>query len=97
VEFGVLRANGWTRANVMHLILAESAVLGVAGGVSGCLVGWLGTHVVNWWFPSRVHLYASPSLLLISLAFSTALGMTGGLYPAWWAVRRSPMEAIRHG
>ena len=98
VEFGVLRANGWTRANVMHLILAESAVLGVAGGVSGCLVG-LARHSRGelGGFPARVHLYASPSLLLISLAFSTALGMVGGLYPAWWAVRRSPMEAIRRG
>lgn len=97
VEFGVLRANGWSRANVMHLIVAESAVLGFAGGVSGCVVGWIGTQVVNWWFPAKVHLYASPSLLVISLAFSTALGMTGGLYPAWWAVKKSPMEAIRRG
>jgi putative ABC transport system permease protein len=97
VEFGVLRANGWSRRNVIHLILAESAVLGLAGGVSGCLLGVIGTHVVNWWFPSKAHLYASPALLVASLAFSTLLGMMGGLYPAWWAVRQSPMEAIRRG
>ena len=40
---------------------------------------------------------ASPGLLLFSLVFSTALGMSGGLYPAYWAVRMSPMEAIRRG
>jgi putative ABC transport system permease protein len=97
VEFGVLRANGWSRANVMRLIVAESALLGCGGGLSGCLVGWAGTLLVNWWLPSKANLYAGPSLLLWSLLFSTALGMLGGLYPAWWAVQRSPMDAIRRG
>jgi len=97
VEFGVLRANGWSRVNVMHLILAESAVLGLAGGISGCLAGWLGTQLVNGWFPTRANLYASPTVLVCSLAYSILLGMLGGLYPAWWAVKRSPMEAIRRG
>jgi putative ABC transport system permease protein len=97
VEFGVLRANGWSRVNVIYLIVAESAVLGFAGGMSGCLAGWLGTLAVNGWFPSRAHLFASPTVLTCSLIYSVALGMLGGLYPAWWAVKRSPMEAIRRG
>jgi putative ABC transport system permease protein len=53
--------------------------------------------VVNWCFPDRVHLYAGPGLLMFSLAFSTFLGVTGGVYPAWMAARLSPMEAIRRG
>lgn len=97
VEFGILRANGWSRGEVMRLILAESAWLGGAGGLSGCLVGWLGTNAANWTFPDRVHLYAGPSVLLLSWLFGLGLGMVGGLYPAWWAVKRSPMEAIRRG
>jgi putative ABC transport system permease protein len=97
VEFGVLRANGWSRRQVMHLVLAESALLGLAGGASGCLFGWTATHVVNWWFRHRIYLYASPSLLVVCLAFSIVLGMAGGLYPAWWSVQRSPMDAIRRG
>ena len=36
-------------------------------------------------------------LLASSLAFSTLLGMMGGVYPAWMAARLSPMEAIRRG
>ena len=97
VEFGVLRANGWSSWDVLRLITWESALLGIMGGVLGCASGCLVVQVVNWTFPTKVHLFASPGLLLFSLIFSTALGMSGGLYPAYWAVRMSPMEAIRRG
>ncbi|MDX1968804.1 MAG: ABC transporter permease [Planctomycetaceae bacterium] len=96
-EFGVLRANGWSARDVMRLILAESAVLGILGGICGCSLGYLGTLVMNAQFPTKLNLYASPGVLLLSLFFSTVLGMIGGLYPAWWSVRRSPMDAIRRG
>ncbi len=97
IEFGVLRANGWSSWDVLRLITWESALLGAMGGVLGCACGCLVVQVVNWTFPTKVHLFASPGLLLFSLLFSTGLGMLGGLYPACWAVRMSPMEAIRRG
>lgn len=97
IEFGVLRANGWTARDVLKLIVAESAVLGFCGGVTGCILGWLGTFVVNWYFAAKIYLYASPPLLLISLLFAMALGILGGVYPAIMAVRMSPIDAIRRG
>jgi len=97
IDFGILKANGWSRRDVMMLITCESAVLGIAGGVLGCLLGLAGTEFVNNTWPDRLQLYASPQLLLFSLGFSTVLGILGGLYPATWAMRLSPMEAIRRG
>ena len=97
IEFGVLKANGWSSWDVLRLITWESALLGIVGGVLGCVLGWSAVQIVNWWFPTKAHLYASPGLLLFSLGFSTLLGVVGGLYPAYWAVRMSPMEAIRRG
>lgn len=97
IEFGVLKANGWSAWDILKLITWESALLGVVGGVCGCTLGWAAAQFMNWLLPDRLHLYASPGLLLFSLGFSTVLGMVGGLYPAWWAVRMSPMEAIRRG
>ncbi len=96
-EFGVLKANGWSAWDILRLITWESALLGVFGGFCGCGLGWGVVQLTNWLLPTKLHLYASPSLLLFSLGFSTVLGMVGGLYPAWWAVRMSPMEAIRRG
>lgn len=97
IEFGVLRANGWSSWDVLRLITCESALLGILGGILGCGLGCLVVQIVNISMPTKVHLYASPSLLLFSLTFSTGLGTLGGMYPAYWAVRMSPMEAIRRG
>jgi putative ABC transport system permease protein len=97
IEFGILKANGWSRYDVLRLITSESAVLGFFGGIFGCLVGWLGTRGINSIWPDRVYLVATPGLLLFGLAFSTALGILGGLYPAIWAMRMMPMDAIRRG
>ncbi|HET6326443.1 MAG TPA: ABC transporter permease [Planctomycetaceae bacterium] len=97
IEFGILKANGWSRYDVLRLITSESAVLGFFGGIFGCLVGWLGTRGINSIWPDRVYLVATPGLLLFGLTFSTALGILGGLYPAIWAMRMMPMDAIRRG
>ncbi|MBL8849657.1 MAG: ABC transporter permease [Planctomycetaceae bacterium] len=96
-EFGVLRANGWSRRHILGLVTYESALLGVVGGLLGALLGWLATHAINWSFPDRVNLHAGIGLLTFSVAFSIILGVLGGLYPAWQAARLSPMEAIRRG
>lgn len=97
IEFGILKANGWSQSDIMRLITFESAILGLAGGVVGAVTGWAGTLIVNWKFPDRVSLFASPGLLLFSLVFATLLGIVGGLYPAIWATRMMPMDAIRRG
>jgi putative ABC transport system permease protein len=97
IEFGVLKANGWSAFDVVRLIAWESALLGIGGGLLGCFMGWSVVQIVNAIFATKIHMYASPGLLLFSLAFSTVLGIIGGLYPAIWALRLSPMDAIRRG
>jgi putative ABC transport system permease protein len=97
IEFGILKANGWSRYDVLRLITSESAVLGFFGGIFGCIVGWIATRGINSIWPDRIHLVATPGLLLFGLAFSTVLGIAGGLYPAIWAMRMMPMDAIRRG
>ena len=97
IEFGILKANGWSQREVMQLITTESALLGFAGGFVGCLTGWMLTVFVNWNWADHIQLHASPGLLLFSLSFATVLGIGGGLYPAVWATRMMPMDAIRRG
>ncbi len=97
IEFGILKANGWSRSDVMRLITYESAVLGIAGGICGTSCGWLFTLIINWQWPEHIRLLASPQLLAFSVAFAAVLGVLGGLYPAIWATRMMPMDAIRRG
>lgn len=97
VEFGILRANGWSQAQVVRLVTCEAALLGLVGGVLGVSCGWAATQVINRVWADRIHLYAGPQLLVFSLLFAVVVGVLGGLYPALGAARLSPMAAIRRG
>ncbi len=94
-EFGILRANGWTRGEVMRLVMSESGAIGVAGGVVGVILGTLASAAANQAWPDKLHLHVSLGLALLGFVMSTLLGILGGLYPAWKAARLSPMDAIR--
>ena len=97
IEFGILKANGWSKFDVLKLITIESAILGLAGGILGSACGRMAAEFINWNWPTRAHLYASPGLLAFGVVFATVLGIAGGLYPAVWAMRMMPMDAIRRG
>jgi putative ABC transport system permease protein len=95
VEFGVMRTNGWTRRNVMHLVTAESALLGLLSGLLGAGLAVGGVLTVNR-FLEGFSLDLSPGLIAVSLAGALAIATLSGLYPAWKASRMTPMDAIRH-
>lgn len=96
-EFGVLRTNGWSRVNVLTLVTAESAYLGLLAGVLGILLTTLGVIAVNPFLPIGLRLSISPSLVALGLGLAVLMGTLGGLYPAWKASRMVPMDAIRLG
>jgi len=92
-ELGVLRATGWTRRDVMRLILTESATLGIAGGLLGCALGAAAVAVAGELLPLKP--VVTLPLLVGCFGLSLVLGTTGGVYPAWRASRLNPIEAIR--
>lgn len=96
-EFGVLRTNGWSKADVLLLVTAESAFLGLLAGLVGCLLALTGVMVVNQFLTGTLQLQLTPGLIALGLALSIIMGTLGGLYPAWRAARLVPMEAIRLG
>jgi putative ABC transport system permease protein len=96
-EFGVLRTNGWSRKDVLKLITVESAFLGLAAGILGCLITLAASAVANRFLTGGLQLAASPGQIATGLGLSVVMGTVGGLYPAWKAARLAPMEAIRAG
>jgi putative ABC transport system permease protein len=97
VEFGVLRANGWSRADVLALVTTESALLGLLAGLLGCLLAIAGAAAVNPFVGSGLRLSVPPQLFALGIALSVTTGLLGGLYPAWSASRLVPMDAVRLG
>ncbi|HEY1329908.1 MAG TPA: ABC transporter permease [Actinomycetota bacterium] len=51
-EFGTLKALGWRGRRVVGQVVGESAVLGIAGGIAGILLGLAGALLVSRLFPS---------------------------------------------
>jgi putative ABC transport system permease protein len=97
-EFGVLRTNGWSRRNLLALVSAESAYLGLLSGLLGLALAWLLAMVANQFLVSTgLSLSISAENALRGVALAVAMGTVGGLYPAWKASRMAPMAAIRLG
>jgi len=97
-EIGILRSLGWRKRRVMALILGESLVLALMGGVVGSALGVAGVYGLSrsasWAGIFGAHL--TFDLFIRALVTVLSLGMVGGAYPAWWASRLLPLEALRY-
>ncbi len=97
-EIGVLRSLGWRRRRVMGMILGEALILALVGGLVGSGLGVLFVVLVS---RSRSLLAVfgaelTPDLFVRALVTVLTLGLVGGAYPAWWASRLLPVEALQY-
>ncbi|MCB9152580.1 MAG: ABC transporter permease [Caldilineae bacterium] len=97
-EIGVLRALGWRRGRVMRLILSEAVVLSILGGLLGVLLGVALVQAAAS-MPGYGTLMTgrySAGLFAQGMLTAILLGTVGGIYPAWWASKLTPIEALRY-
>jgi putative ABC transport system permease protein len=97
-EIGILRAIGWRRSRVVQMILMESVLLTIGGGVIGT-VGAIFLIRFLTSLPSVSGLISGNiSWTVIGQGFMIALlvGLIGALYPAYRGAQLLPTEAIRH-
>ncbi len=96
-EIGTLRAVGWSRPQVLRLILTEGVLISVVGGLWGLGIGALGAEVLIRWAPRGfLGTHYSAHLFVQAFAIALGLGFAGALYPAWQAGRLSPIEALKY-
>ena len=97
-EIGVLRATGWRRHQVLAMILGETILVCIAGGVFGILLGWLLLKVLSHFtlLMGTQTGTINPELLTQAMLVVLVLGLVGGLYPAWRASLLQPVEALRY-
>ena len=95
-ELGVLKAIGFTNAQVMSLVLAESCLLTILGGVLGLGLACLLVPVLAKALAGLLPLFFLPTRdLFIGLGFSVVLGLATGIFPALQAMRLRVADALR--
>jgi len=92
-EIGIRRALGARRQDVLFQVLVEAGTLTGVGGIIGTglgyLLSWAATSQLR--FPFAISLW----MVLLAVAFSVAIGLIFGLYPADRAAKMDPIEALR--
>ncbi len=95
-EIGVLKAIGATNSYVLRMILIESAIISLIGGLLGLGIGYLGSNALKYLTGGQAEGIVTLRLIIYSMAFALFLGIVGGLYPANRASKLSPVEALRY-
>lgn len=93
-EIGIRMAVGARGRDILLQFLMEAVVLSLTGGLLGIALGMAGSKiistVVQW--PTIVSLQS----IFLASAFSIAIGIFFGLYPARRAASLDPIEALRY-
>ncbi|RMG02890.1 MAG: ABC transporter permease, partial [Nitrospirae bacterium] len=103
-EIGLMRAVGARQSDVFRIVILESLLLALIGGVFGILFG--GSLVFL--FKNQImaalnllYIWPSPRVIVtvfgLTLVTSLLVGLCSGLYPAVRASRMEPYHAIRSG
>jgi putative ABC transport system permease protein len=92
-EIGVRRAVGAAQADIIFQFLLEAALVSLAGGIVGILLGCSGMELATRFLRLPQIIVWEPFIL--SILLSLAVGIAFGLYPAWTASKVDPIKALR--
>jgi predicted lysophospholipase L1 biosynthesis ABC-type transport system permease subunit len=95
-EVGVRRALGASRRAIFMQCLIEAGTVGLAGGIAGLGLSWLGLWAVRQQPASYAELaHLDPWMLLITFALAIIASVLAGLIPAWQAMQVTPAMQLK--
>jgi len=96
-EVAVLRTLGFTRENILKLLLSESIAISLMGGLVGVLLGTLVVKAMSRpgiGLPVSMHMTAATALVVMLVA--AVVGLISGLIPSYRASNLGIVDALRH-
>jgi putative ABC transport system permease protein len=100
-EIATLRTVGFSRPSILASFVLESVLLSLIGGLAGILLmlpfNGMTTGTQNQMTFSEIvfSMRMTPGVILTALAFAVAMGLIGGVAPAWQASRQDIVAALR--
>jgi putative ABC transport system permease protein len=91
-EIGLRKAVGAYPRAILLQFLIEAIFLSAIGGISGLILGTLGTLAINKFFPAQITLGS----VILALGVSSLVGIIFGVAPARRASKLAPIEALRY-
>ena len=97
-ELAVLKTLGFEDASVLRIVLSESVVIMLIGGLLGLGLGWFLVFGFTQAMPATLPGAAvTPAALLTGVLLMLAAGIAAGIFPALKAMRLSIVEALARG
>jgi len=101
-EIGMMRAIGASKSHVFRIIIEEAIMLTTIGGLTGILISLVLSSTIERfvksfmpYVPQGKMIVFDPLLAISCFIFTIFLGILAGFYPAYRAMKVSPIEAIK--
>jgi putative ABC transport system permease protein len=98
-EMAVMRAIGFTRNSIVTRVIVEGLIVGVTGGVFGCILALLAfdllPHVAGALGPLALAMTLTPRTMAYSFIVAATIGAVSGLIPATLATRGDIATELR--
>ena len=92
-EIGIRKAVGASNTNIFLQFLFESLILCVLGGLLGMVLGYIAAFLISIITPFAP--YINIQIVLAVLWIPIVFGTIFGLYPAFKAARRNPIDSLK--
>jgi len=95
-EIGIRKAIGATFFDVFTQILVESVVIAILGGLAGLFASNMLVKLLILLSPMENTPVITVDSMFLAFAFSVAVGILAGLFPALKAAKLNPIQALRY-
>lgn len=94
-EIGVRIAVGARQGDILFQFMVEALIISAVGGAGGILMGMMFAGALEAILPGLIQVKTSAKVILTAVSVDVFVGLVSGIYPAYMASRKDPVEALR--